>query len=276
MPKSPPPAVPGAVTAYMDAAPEPARSRLRALADVIRGEAPEANERIAYGLATWHQGENLIHLGAFKQHVGIYPGSAAIAYFADDLAGFKTSKGAIQLPHDAPIPTELVRRITRWRVEQVAAKAATQAEGKAKPMNSERRVGGSSPVATKTDITSYNASRSDEVRALCDVLADLIAQSLPGAESKIWHGHPVWFLEQNPIVGYSTHKDGIRLLFWSGQSFDEPALSPVGKFKAAETRYSAVEELDAGVVRRWLEKAQSIQWDYKNVVKNKGLLQRFH
>ncbi len=107
------------VTAYIDAADEPARSRLRELREVIRGEAPEAVERIAYGLATWHLGENLIHLGAFKNHVGVYPGAAAMVAFADELTAYETSKGAIQLPHGAPVPTDLVRRITRWRVAHI-------------------------------------------------------------------------------------------------------------------------------------------------------------
>jgi len=127
MPKRTPEADPAAVAAYLDAAPEPARSRLRALADVVRAEAPDAIERIAYGLATWHQRENLLHLGAFKHHVGIYPGSAAIVAFAGDLAAFITSKGAIQVPHDAPLPTELVRRLTRWRLAQVASTSPKRA-----------------------------------------------------------------------------------------------------------------------------------------------------
>jgi uncharacterized protein YdhG (YjbR/CyaY superfamily) len=111
---------PAAVAAYLEAAPEPARWRLRALADAVREEAPGATERMAYGLATWHHGENLVHLGAFARHVGIYPGPAAIVAFAADLAAFKTSRGAIQVPHDAPLPTDLVRRITRWRLAQLA------------------------------------------------------------------------------------------------------------------------------------------------------------
>jgi len=123
MTKRSPKADPSAVAAYIDAAAEPARSRLRALAQAIRDEAPEAMERIAYGLATWHQGENLIHLGAFAHHVGIYPGPAAIVAFAADLASFKTSRGAIQVPHEAPLPAELVRRITRWRVGQMSGAA---------------------------------------------------------------------------------------------------------------------------------------------------------
>ena len=118
---------PDAVAAYIEAAPEPARSRLRALADVVRAEAPQAIERIAYGLATWHLNENLIHLGAFARHVGIYPGAAAIVAFADDLTQFKTSKGAIQVPHDAPLPVKLLRRITRWRIEQGAATSPKRA-----------------------------------------------------------------------------------------------------------------------------------------------------
>lgn len=129
MPKSKIQAEPEAVAAYIEAATEPARSRLLALRDVIRSEAPAAIERMAYGLATWHQGENLIHLGAFTHHVGIYPGAAAMVAFAGELGGYVTSKGTIQVPHDAPLPTELVRRLTRWRLEQVQAKAA-QRKGK--------------------------------------------------------------------------------------------------------------------------------------------------
>jgi uncharacterized protein YdhG (YjbR/CyaY superfamily) len=121
MRKRTPESDPAAVAAYLDAAPEPARSRLRTLSEVVRAEAPGAIERIAYGLATWHQGENLLHLGAFTHHIGVYPGPAAIVAFADELTGFKTSKGAIQIPHDIPLPVDLVRRITRWRLTQLAS-----------------------------------------------------------------------------------------------------------------------------------------------------------
>jgi uncharacterized protein YdhG (YjbR/CyaY superfamily) len=123
-PKKPRPD-PDAVNAYVNAAPEPARTRLRALCEVLREEAPEAIERIAYGLPTWHQGENLVHVGAFAHHVGVYPGAEAIVAFADELAPFRTSKGAVQIPHEIPLPLDLVRRITRWRVAQVTAAAGT-------------------------------------------------------------------------------------------------------------------------------------------------------
>ena len=111
---------PAAVDAYLAAQPEPARGRLTELRELARVEAPHAEERIASGLPTWRLRENLLHVGGFAQHVGVYPGAAAIVVFADELADYRTSKGAIQIPHDAPLPLELVRRILRWRLAEVA------------------------------------------------------------------------------------------------------------------------------------------------------------
>ena len=129
-------------------------------------------------------------------------------------------------------------------------------------------------MAIPEDIQAYNAEQSAGDRFICDALAKAIDQNLKNAECKIWHRHPVWFLDGNPIVGYSKLKDSVRLLFWSGQSFDEPGLEPEGTFKAAEARYTAVEEIKAADLKRWLKKATEIQWDYKNIVKRKGKLER--
>jgi hypothetical protein len=124
------------------------------------------------------------------------------------------------------------------------------------------------------DILAYNAAQSAGDRRICDVLAKAIDRNLPGAECKIWHRHPVWFLDGNPIVGYSKLKDCIRLLFWSGQSFDEPGLEVEGSFKAAEARYTSASQIVAEDLNRWLAKSIEIQWDYKNIVKRKGKLER--
>jgi hypothetical protein len=124
-------------------------------------------------------------------------------------------------------------------------------------------------------IKAYHAARGGAYRAVCDRLATLIAQHLPGAEGRIWHAHPVWFLEGNPIVGYSELKAGIRLMFWSGADFGEAQLKPgTGKFKDASILYTASEQIDADDLARWLGKAERIQWDYRNVVKRKGRLER--
>lgn len=124
------------------------------------------------------------------------------------------------------------------------------------------------------DIKSYNSSQEPDDRAICDTLATEIDRSLENAESKIWHSHPVWFLKGNPIVGYSKLKDCVRLLFWSGQSFEEPGLTPQGRFKAAEARYTSAEQIDREALERWLEKSKTVQWDYKNIVKRRGKLER--
>lgn len=123
-------------------------------------------------------------------------------------------------------------------------------------------------------VAAYHAALAPGDRAICERLAAAIDRALPQAESKIWHAHPVWFLDGNPIVGYSKLKGCVRLLFWSGRSFDEPGLAPEGSFQAAEARYVSADEVDEAALARWLAKAATIQWDYKNLVKRKGRLER--
>jgi len=124
------------------------------------------------------------------------------------------------------------------------------------------------------DTRAYNVSQSAEDRAICTQLALEIDKSLPDAENKIWHRHPVWFLDGNPIVGYHKLKDCVRLLFWSGEGFDEPGLAKEGGFKTAGARYTSVDQVKTRDLRRWLKKSREIQWDYKNIVKRKGVLKR--
>lgn len=124
------------------------------------------------------------------------------------------------------------------------------------------------------DIQAYNDALQEEDKKISDLLAQEICRHLPEAESKIWHRHPVWFLDGNPVAGYSKLKDSVRLLFWSGQSFEESGLQPEGSFKAAEARYTLVTQVNKIDLKRWLQKAKDIQWDYKNIVKRKGVLER--
>jgi len=125
------------------------------------------------------------------------------------------------------------------------------------------------------DIREYNNKLEVNDKAICDALAQLIKEQLPEAESKIWHAHPVWFLDGNPITGYSKQKSGIRLMFWSGADFEEEKLNVRGeKFKDASIFYNSVEEIHSEDIKRWLEKSRNIQWDYKNIIKRKGKLER--
>lgn len=124
------------------------------------------------------------------------------------------------------------------------------------------------------ELANYDASQDETSRAICERLRAIISAALPTSTAKIWHGSPVWFLDGNPVVGYAVRKDSVQLLFWSGQSFDEPMLHPEGSFKAAEIRYQTADEIDESLLHRWLDKAGAIQWDYKNIVRNKGRLER--
>jgi len=124
------------------------------------------------------------------------------------------------------------------------------------------------------DVKAYNNAQTAPNKKICNTLAEEINLHLPDAENKIWHAHPVWFLDGNPVVGYSKLKDSVRLLFWSGQSFDEEGLEKEGSFKAAEARYTSVDEINKKDLKRWLKKARDIQWDYKNIVKRKGVLEK--
>lgn len=124
-------------------------------------------------------------------------------------------------------------------------------------------------------IKNYNDEQSSDDEAICNLLAKNIDKELTDAESKIWHGHPVWFIDGNPIVGYSKQKAGWRLMFWSGADFEEDGLAvKAKKFKDASIFYNTVEEINIKELKRWLKKSRDIQWDYKNIVKRKGKLER--
>jgi uncharacterized protein YdhG (YjbR/CyaY superfamily) len=125
------------------------------------------------------------------------------------------------------------------------------------------------------EIKTYHEKQTSDDKAICNLLAQTIDNELTEAESKIWHAHPVWFLDGNPIVGYSKQKAGIRLMFWSGADFEEDSLNVRGvKFKDASIFFTNVEQINTKDLVRWLNKSRNIQWDYKNIVKRKGQLEK--
>ncbi len=129
-------------------------------------------------------------------------------------------------------------------------------------------------LSMQKEIRSNHKTLKKEDKEICEVLFIEITRGLPEAENKVWHAHPVWFLDGNPIVGYSKLKDSVRLMFWSGQSFKEKGLQKEGSFKAGEIRYTEIGQIHKKDLSRWLKKSKEIQWDYKNIVKRKGVLKR--
>jgi len=110
-------------------------------------------------------------------------------------------------------------------------------------------------------------------RKICQKLQNIIEKNLSNNHSKLFHGSPVWFINENPIVGFSQKQGKISLLFWSGQSFEESGLKPIGKFKAAEIAYNEISDIDEHKIVLWLEESKRIIWDYKNIKKNMGELE---
>jgi len=124
-------------------------------------------------------------------------------------------------------------------------------------------------------VSSYNKKQTRDAKKICDFLELNITKHLKKGESKIWHGTPVWFIDENPIVSYSVRKDGrVSLMFFSGQGFKEKDLKPEGKFKASEIFCKDVKEIKITNLKKWIKKAETIQWDYKNIVKRKGVLEK--
>ena len=121
------------------------------------------------------------------------------------------------------------------------------------------------------DILDYQGELSDHEAEIGAAIIKLISKALPKAEGKVWHGHPVWFINGNPVVGYSLKKAGIEVLFWSGQSFKLEGLRAIGRFKAAGISVPSIKDLNKKMMAAWLSEAVAIQWDYQNLPKKRSL-----
>lgn len=129
--------------------------------------------------------------------------------------------------------------------------------------NSKKSKSGESAPSGGDPIAAYAKGLAAGFRSICERLRELIEAELPKATSKIWHGSPVWFMDDNPVVGYSATAKTVNLLFWNGQAFDEADLKPVGKYRAAQALFSDVAEIDMKVIRSWLKKAKTDIFDSK-------------
>ena len=107
-------APPQTIDEYIAEQAEEIRPRLYQLREMLREALPKAQEKIAWRMPTFWDGRNIIHFAAFKKHIGVYPGEKAMAHFAEMLGDYKTSKGAVQFPHEKPLPLELIKQIAKW------------------------------------------------------------------------------------------------------------------------------------------------------------------
>lgn len=264
------PTIPTSIDAYIAAAPRDVRPVLNEIRRVIRAAAPDAEDVISYRMPAFKQNGILIYFAAFKSHIGLYPPVSGDAKLEEAVKPYAGPKGNLKFPLDKPIPYPLIARIVKHNLKRNVARASAKSS---KPQQVKTKSNLKS-TAVHFDTKGYNNAQTPADKKICQLLANTIARCLPDAENKLWHAHPVWFLDGNPIVGYSKLKNCVRLLFWSGQSFKEKGLKNEGTFKAAEARYTDADEIDVDKLTLWLAEAREVQWDYKNIVRRKGRLER--
>lgn len=249
------------VDEYISCYPTNVQPVLKKIRETIKKAVPKADERISYGMPFYEYGGKgyegrLIYFAAFKKHISLFIAPRHSETVPKELKKYHVSKATYQFPLDQPFPFPLIEKTVKAMMKQ-------------------REIKNTKSQNISRDILTYNSKQNAADKAICDLLAQEICKGLPEAENKIWHGHPVWFLDGNPIVGYSRQKAGIRLMFWSGASFDEQRLEVRGeKFQDASVFYNAVSDINTKDLKRWLKKSKEIQWDYKNIVKRKGVLEQ--
>ncbi len=253
------------VEEYIDSFPDAVKKMLTGIRQTIQKVAPDAKERMSYGMPFYEYKGNgtygrLIYFAAFKKHISLFITPQDTEMIAPEMKAFHVSKATYQFPLGKPFPFKILENTVKQLVDARNKFGANASTGK---------------TETNAEFDQYHDALDAKDRAICEQLRATIDKALPKSERKIWHRHPVWFLEGNPIVGYSKQKAGIRLMFWSGASFEEEALNVVGKkFKDASIFYSDVSDIHLPELKRWLKKSISIQWDYKHIVKRKGKLER--
>src|SRR5262245_36740069 len=150
----------------------------------------------------------------------------------------------------------------RWRDDSMKTKAT------------KKRATAKGTASGNDVIDGYTRAQSRNDSAICRALRAEIDAALPRARARIWHGSPVWFIGENPVVGYNVTPKHVNLLFWSGQSFGEPALKAAGKFAAAQTQFTEVAQIDTTALRRWLKKASTDIFDYRGHFARQRALQK--
>lgn len=107
------------VDEYIDSFNGDTKKILEEIRKIIKSVIPNAQELISYGMPTYKIKKNIVHFAAFKKHIGFYPNPSGVTAFTDRLMEYKTSKGAIQFPLDRPIPYNLIKEITEFRLKEV-------------------------------------------------------------------------------------------------------------------------------------------------------------
>ena len=111
---------------YIAAFPPETQKALAELRALIKASAPDATETISYAIPTFDLNGHLVHFAGYERHIGFYPTGRGIEAFKEELKPYKSGKGSVQFPLGRPMPTDLIRRIVEFRVEENAGKASAR------------------------------------------------------------------------------------------------------------------------------------------------------
>jgi uncharacterized protein YdhG (YjbR/CyaY superfamily) len=111
------------INEYISSFPAETQTILEKIRTTIKKAAPDAKEKINYGIPTFTLNGNLVHFAAFKNHIGFYPTPSGIEAFRKELSSYENAKGSVKFPIDEPIPFDLITEIVKFRVKENVAKA---------------------------------------------------------------------------------------------------------------------------------------------------------
>jgi uncharacterized protein YdhG (YjbR/CyaY superfamily) len=117
---------PSSIDEYIQGFPVAVQSRLQQVRKAIQLAAPNATEKISYAMPAFYLNGNIVYFAGYKNHIGFYPTSSGIRAFTGDIIKYKSSKGAVQFPHDKRLPVTLIKKIVRFRVKEMAEKAGSR------------------------------------------------------------------------------------------------------------------------------------------------------
>lgn len=248
---------------YIAGFPEEIQKLLEAMRQTIRKAAPDADEKIGYGIPTFTLNGNLVHYAAFKNHIGFYPAPRGLEAFKEELSGYKGAKGSVQFPFDRPLPLDLVAKITKYRIEQNLSKTATKVQKKT-PVKT-------SKLSDQEQVNGHIQKLDTEQRKVVEAIRRIILRTDKEIGERIKWNNPSFYYtgEMKPfdpkkykrdIIVMNLYKGRIMLVFPSGAKVNDTTGFLEGDYKDGR-RTVVFKDLDdiklkeqslKNVVKEWL------------------------
>ncbi|MCF2446121.1 DUF1801 domain-containing protein [Dyadobacter sp. CY345] len=251
------------VDQYIAGFPPETQKLLKEMRKAIRDAAPDAEEKIGYGMPTLTLNGNLVHYAAYKNHIGFYPAPQGLEEFKEALSGFKGSKGGVQFPLDKPLPVDLIAKITKYRIEKNLEKPAV----KPKKASTAKAI----KLSDSEQVSEHIKKLDPELRNIVEAIRKIILSTDKKIAEQIKWNNPSFYYsgEMKPfdpkeykrdIVVMNLHKGRIMLVFPSGAKVNDKEGFLEGDYKDGRRTVvfkdledvRAREKILQDVLRSWL------------------------